>query len=74
MVAMSKLHDLLVEHAKFPFPPLFEHLSLSTTDVSTFDVDLLETEWKAKLAVRDDAFVQNLCDTVIWKISLGTGL
>jgi hypothetical protein len=58
---MSKLHDFLVEHAKFPFPPLDGHLSSSTTDISTLDVDLLETEWKAKLAVRDDTLVQKLC-------------
>jgi hypothetical protein len=52
---MSKLHNFLVEHAKFPFPLLNEHISLSTTDISTLDVDLLEIEWKAKLAVRDEA-------------------
>ncbi len=61
---MSTLHDFLVEHAKFPFPPLDEHLSSNTTDISTFDVDLLETEWKAKLAVRDDTLVQKLCDAL----------
>jgi hypothetical protein len=61
---MSKLHDFLVEHAKFPFPPLNEHLSSSTTDISALDVDLLEIEWKAKLAVRDDTLVQKLCDTL----------
>ena len=58
---MSKLHDFLVEHAKFPFPPLNEDLSSSTTDISTLDVNLLEIEWKAKLAVRDDILVQKLC-------------
>ncbi|KAI0294177.1 hypothetical protein BC826DRAFT_1012766 [Russula brevipes] len=58
---MSKLHDFLVEHAKFPFPPLHEHLAAYTTDISTIDVELLEKEWRAKLAVRDDNFIQNLC-------------
>ncbi|KAI0291556.1 hypothetical protein BC826DRAFT_1022434 [Russula brevipes] len=58
---MSRLHDFLVEHAKFPFPPLDERLSTSTTDISTFEVGLLEKEWKAKLAVRDDSLIQNLC-------------
>jgi hypothetical protein len=58
---MSNLHNFLVERAKFPFPPLDDHLSASTTDISTLDVDLLETEWKAKLAVRDDTLVQKLC-------------
>jgi hypothetical protein len=61
---MSKLHDFLVEHAKFPCPPLDEHLSSSNTDISTLDVDSLETEWKAKLAVRDDTLVQKLCDAL----------
>ncbi|KAH9964387.1 hypothetical protein BGW80DRAFT_1438550 [Lactifluus volemus] len=64
---MSKLHDFLVEHAKFPFPALNDHLSSSTTDISTFEADFLEKknpEWKAKLAVRDDTLVQKLCDTL----------
>jgi hypothetical protein len=64
---MSKLHDFLVEHAKFPFPALNDHLSSSTIDISTFEADLLEKknpEWKAKLAVRDDTLVQKLCDTL----------
>jgi hypothetical protein len=61
---MSTLHDLLVEHAKFPFPPLDERLSSNTTDISKFDVDLLEIEWKAKLAVRDDTLVQKLCNAL----------
>jgi hypothetical protein len=58
---MSKLHDFLVEHAKFPFPPLDGCLSTNTTDISTIEVGLLEKEWKAKLAVRDDNLIQNLC-------------
>jgi hypothetical protein len=61
---MSKLHDFLVERAKFPFPPLNEHLSSSTSDISALDVGLLEIEWKAKLAVRDDNLVQKLCKTL----------
>jgi hypothetical protein len=61
---MLKLHDFLVEHAKFPFPALHECLSSSTTDISTLDVDFLETEWKAKLAVRDNTLVQKLCDAL----------
>jgi len=58
---MSKLHDFLVEHAKFPFSPLDGHLSTTTTDISTFEVGLLEKEWKAKLVVRDNNLIQNLC-------------
>jgi hypothetical protein len=61
---MSKLHDFLVEHANLPFPPLNEDLSSSATDMSALDVNLLEIEWKAKLAVRDDTLVQKLCDTL----------
>jgi hypothetical protein len=61
---MSKLHDFLVDHAKFPFPRLSEALSSSTTDISILDVDLLETKWKPKLAVRDDTLVQKLCDAL----------
>jgi len=63
-MSMSKLHDFPVEHAKFPFPPLNEDLSSSTTDISTLDVNLLEIEWKAKLAVRDDTLVRKLCDAL----------
>jgi hypothetical protein len=62
--AMSTLHDFLVKHAKLPFPPLSECLSSSTTDISTLEVDSLEIEWKAKLAVRDDTLVQKLCGTL----------
>ena len=62
--AMSKLHNFLVERAKFPFLPLDGHLSSSITDISIFKVDLLETEWKAKVAVRDDTLVQKLCDAL----------
>ena len=62
--AMSKLHDFLVEHAKFPFPPLNEDLSSSTTDISILDANFLEIEWKAKLAVQDNTLVQKLCDAL----------
>lgn len=61
---MSKLHDFLVEHALFPFPRLPGNKSYAITDISILDVDLLETEWKAKLAVRDDTLVQKLCDAL----------
>ena len=58
---MSTFHDFLVEHAKFPFPSLDGRLSSGTTDISIPEVELLEKEWKAKLAVRDDNLVQKLC-------------
>jgi hypothetical protein len=36
----------------------------STTDVSQFEVGLLEKEWKAAHAVRDDKPLQKLCETL----------
>jgi hypothetical protein len=59
--AMSSIHTFLVENAKFPFPVLDGKLSNSTTDISPVDVGYLETEWKAKRAVRDDELVEKLC-------------
>ena len=59
-----KLHDFLVEHAKFPFPPPNEDRTARTTDISQFEVALLEREWKAGHAVRDDTLVQKLCQTL----------
>ena len=61
---MAKFHDFLVEHAKFPFPLPDESRSVITTDVSLLEVGLLEREWKAKSAVRDDALVRKLCDSL----------
>ena len=58
-----KLHDFLVGHAKFPFPLPDEDRSVGTTDISQFEVGLLEREWKAVHAVRDDTLVQKLCQT-----------
>jgi hypothetical protein len=58
---MLKLHDFLVEHAKFPFPHADDSRSTSSTDISNFEVALLEKEWKAQHAVRDDILVQKLC-------------
>jgi hypothetical protein len=61
---MAKFHDFLVEHARFPFPLPDELQTTDTTDVSDFEVGLLESVWKAKYAVRDDALLQNLCDSL----------
>jgi hypothetical protein len=61
---MAKFHDFLVEHAKFPFPLPDELRTADTADVSDFEVGLLEREWKAKYAVRDDALVQKLCHSL----------
>jgi hypothetical protein len=62
-IIMSNLHDFLVEHAKFPFPPADEHRSVDTTDISEFEVGLLEREWKANHAVQDNDLVTKLCRT-----------
>ena len=64
VLAIMKLHDFLVEHAKFPFPSLNEDRTVGTTDISQFEVGLLEREWKAGHAVRDDTLVQKLCRTL----------
>ena len=59
-----KLHNFLVEHAKFPFPHPNEDRTAGTTDVSQFEVALLQREWKAEHAVRDDTLVQKLCQAL----------
>jgi len=61
---MSKWHDFLLEHAKFPFPHPSEDKSIGTTDISQIEVGLLERVWKANHAVRDDTLVQKLCHTL----------
>jgi hypothetical protein len=66
---MSTLHDFLVESAKFPFSHPIEDRSVGSTDISDFEVSLLEREWTARHAVRDDDLVQKLCNTL--KIVLG---
>jgi hypothetical protein len=64
-IIMPNLHDFLVKHAKFPFPHADEHRSVDTTDsdISEFEVGLLEREWKANHAVRDNDLVTKLCRT-----------
>jgi len=59
---MSNLHKFLVEHAMFPFPqPTEDSQSASTTDISLVEVPMLDREWKANYAMRDDTLVQKLC-------------
>lgn len=60
----ANLHDFLVEHAKFPFPVPNELRSAGATDISQFEVSMLDREWKANHAVRDDDIFQNLCNTL----------
>lgn len=59
-----KLHDFLVEHAKFPFPHPDELKSMGTTDISEFEVGLFEQQWRAGRAVRDDTLIQKLCHSL----------
>ena len=59
---MSKVHGFLLEHANFPFPHRDEEISVGITDMS-IEVRLLESEWKANHAMRDDTVVQKLRDT-----------
>ena len=40
------------------------HLSADTTDISLIEVPLVEREWKANHAVRDNTLVQKLCNTL----------
>jgi hypothetical protein len=56
--------DFLAEHAKFPFPQPNEGPSAGTTDISLIEFPLLEREWKANHAVRDNTLVQKLCNTL----------
>ncbi len=61
---MTTWGGFLFEHAKFPFPQLVEDRYVGTTDISNFEVALLDTEWKAQYAVRDEALVHKLCQTL----------
>ncbi|KIL58501.1 hypothetical protein M378DRAFT_170490 [Amanita muscaria Koide BX008] len=58
------LHDFLVEYAKFPFPHHDEPRTMDTTDISEIAIGLLEREWKARHAVRDNHLVQKLCHSL----------
>lgn len=41
-IIMSKLHDFLMEHEKFPFPHPDELQSAGSTDMSEIEISLLE--------------------------------
>ena len=57
-------HDFLVEHAKFPFPECLIGASASSTGLSEIDVGLLDNQWKARHAVRDNDLANKLCDSL----------
>jgi hypothetical protein len=64
VLTIMKLHDFLVARAMFPFPHPIDDRTAGTTDVSQFEVALLEREWKAGHAVRDEALVKKLCQAL----------
>lgn len=49
----TNLHQFLVEHALFPFPPPDLGQHASTTDISEMEVAQLEEDWKAMYALPD---------------------
>jgi hypothetical protein len=57
-------HDFLVEHAKFPFPDCPTGASASSTGLSEVDVGLLDYQWKARHAVRDNDLADKLCEAL----------
>jgi hypothetical protein len=61
---MANFHEFLVEHAKFPFPLPDKLEPPSPTNISSFEIGILEREWKATHALRDDSLLQNLCDSL----------
>jgi hypothetical protein len=75
-MSMSRLrwHDFLLKNALFPFPEPkgTESTTTSTTEISQIEAGMLESEWKAIYAVRDDGLVQKLCHTL--QVILGDGV
>jgi len=59
-------HDFLVEHAKFPFPLAETSIggTATSTDIVDFEVGLLDRQWKALHAVRDNDLAMKLCDAL----------
>jgi hypothetical protein len=60
---MSTLLHFL-ENAYFPAPPVVTTARASTTDVSFYDISLVDDDWKANRAIRDNNLIQNLCDVL----------
>ena len=61
---MSNFHDFLVKHALFPFPVPVQTESINTTSLSQVEIGMLDANWKAKRALRDDTLVDKLCTTL----------
>ncbi|KAH9050748.1 hypothetical protein EDB84DRAFT_1258875 [Lactarius hengduanensis] len=61
---MTTWKDFLSKHAKFPFPQPVEGGYVSTTDISTFGVALLDGQWKARYAIQDKTLPHKLCQTL----------
>ncbi|KAH9005142.1 hypothetical protein EDB86DRAFT_3037426 [Lactarius hatsudake] len=61
---MTTWQEILVEHAKFPFPDPVENKSAGSTDISPEDVGKVDPKWRAKYAVPDETLVGNLCQTL----------
>jgi hypothetical protein len=59
----TTLLDFL-QNARFPCPPIQTHGNTNTTDVSLTDMGLVDDTWKAKRAIKDNALVGHLCDTL----------
>jgi hypothetical protein len=53
-----------LENARFPNPPIQTRGNPATMDVSLTDMGLVDENWKARRAIRDNALVDNLCDTL----------
>ncbi len=58
------LHQLLVEHAMFPFPQTVTGDPDSSTDINELEVALIDGDWKATHAVQDNDLCRKLCDAL----------
>lgn len=64
---MTTWQDFLLEHAKFPFPPIpntGEDAPVSLTDISRLEIGNLNQRWKAKYAMQDATLVDKLCQAL----------
>ncbi len=63
-MANLALHQLLVEHAMFPFPQTMISGPVSSTDISELEAGLINDDWKATHAVQDNGLCRKLCDAL----------